>query len=102
MVLTVLPLLSEMVTVPLAMDDVRFTEPLTALVGSSTCSELFCTITERPTNDEACNACEELKLLAIELTVLFSVVMPSRLLNWANWATNALLSCGSRDRKSVV
>ncbi|MNL59581.1 hypothetical protein D3C87_1833230 [compost metagenome] len=34
-------------------------------------------------------------MLARPLTVLFSVVMPSRLLNCANWATNAPLSWGS-------
>ncbi|MNP57623.1 hypothetical protein D3C76_1524670 [compost metagenome] len=31
----------------------------------------------------------------IAVTDSFSEVMPSRLLNCANWATNSLLSCGS-------
>ncbi|MNG01293.1 hypothetical protein D3C84_842650 [compost metagenome] len=34
-------------------------------------------------------------MLARPLTVVLSVVMPSRLLNCASWATNSPLSCGS-------
>ncbi|MNE85388.1 hypothetical protein D3C80_1823820 [compost metagenome] len=52
-------------------------------------------MTERPTSDEACKACEEPNALEMLFTEVFNVVMPSRLLNWANCATNALLSCGS-------
>ncbi|MNC61958.1 hypothetical protein D3C75_1119330 [compost metagenome] len=65
------------------------------LSAVSTTALSFCTTTERPTSDDACRAWDEAMALVMELTDSFSEVMPSRLLNCANWATNSPLSCGS-------
>ncbi|MNN73278.1 hypothetical protein D3C81_1893850 [compost metagenome] len=61
----------------------------------STTALSFCTTTERPTSDEACRAWDEAMALVMLLTDSFREVMPSRLLNCANWATNSPFSCGS-------
>ncbi|MNC40946.1 hypothetical protein D3C75_896890 [compost metagenome] len=80
-----------MVTVALPSDCGTTTEPLKLLVVSTTALSVW-TTTERPTRDDACSAWDDLKLPEIAVTVSLSVVMPSRLLNCANWATNSLLS----------